>query len=1104
MLSVGKLAQGQERYYERQVAHGRDDYYSGKGEAPGEWIGRGAERLGLEGRVSADQLGALAAGIDPSDVDLQRPLRASRSEIKVAGYDLTFSAPKSVSVLYAVADEGTSAELVKAHDAAVRAALTYVEDAAVKVRRGKGGAVVQSGEGLLAAAYRHRLSRALDPQLHTHVVAANASQGPDGRWTALDARHIYRHAKTAGTLYQAHLRAEVRDRLGLEWGPVAKGSAELVGVAKGVRDHFSRRRMEMLEQAEGDGFALNTKGRAESAALATRERKTYDIDTVTWREEVVARAAEHGLDRLAIEALIDEGRLRRGRGEEVGGPAPDVAEVSDRLAGPQGLTAMSNTFLARDAVREFAEAHRQGARVGDIREQAQTFLGRDDVHDVVLSGELDLPGEQDRLFTTADLVASEKRLVAAATGRAGEGVGRLSESRVERALATADRTLGPEQEAAVRGVIRSGNGVDVIEALAGTGKTYTAGVLCHAYESSGRRVIGVAPTGRAVRELADEAGIVGSRTLHRLLAEVERNPRAKLADIVLLDEAAMASTRHTERLMQWASSTGTKVIAIGDPGQLPSVQAGGWMRAVGERVGRHFLEEVRRQRDPDERRALGQLHEGHSRPYLAWAERAGRVVVHDQAGPALDRVVESWSSAVEDHGLREVVLIARDNETRQLLNDRARQVRRGLGGLGEDHDYGPATVAIGDRIICRRNDALVDVDNGTRGTVLATHEDGVTIRTDSGTERGLPARYVAEHVEPAYALTGHGMQGGTVEWAAVVGEPWDFTRGWSYTALSRARSTTELHVVAAHDTDDPDRDEFAPHYRPPRPTRAEVLDQVAHRMTIRDDEDLAIDRLRDGGRDAATVSPRATQDSGPPQERGADAHDQPITPDRRRLIDLLEERSQIDRRRATLPLDGLRAFEDEAHRLDRAHARRDEIAERLDALPEPRRRLLGIRDDHADLRGRLTADLASADDRVQTLTARVEVMRDAVGGDPGAVQDEATALQERWGPVRKESERLLDHLASLEVRDEPAWATELLGPRPTDPNLRDEWDGAAWTVARHELRFRPDAPVEGLSRPSSGDEVEARRWRSVQAGVHQTRDALEREPGPDISPGIGR
>jgi conjugative relaxase-like TrwC/TraI family protein len=184
MLSVGKLAQGQERYYERQVAHGRDDYYSGKGEAPGEWIGRGAERLGLAGRVSADQLGAMAAGIDPSDVDLQRPLRASRSEVKVAGYDLTFSAPKSVSVLYAVADQQTSAELVKAHDAAVRAALTYVEDAAVKVRRGKGGAAVQPGEGLVAAAYRHRLSRALDPQLHTHVVAANASQGPDGRWTA--------------------------------------------------------------------------------------------------------------------------------------------------------------------------------------------------------------------------------------------------------------------------------------------------------------------------------------------------------------------------------------------------------------------------------------------------------------------------------------------------------------------------------------------------------------------------------------------------------------------------------------------------------------------------------------------------------------------------------------------------------------------------------------------------------------------------------------------------------------------------------------------------------------------------------------------------------
>jgi conjugative relaxase-like TrwC/TraI family protein len=1091
MLSVGKLAQGQERYYERQVAHGRDDYYSGKGEAPGEWIGRGAERLGLAGRVSADQLGAMATGIDPSDVDLQRPLRASRGGVKVAGYDLTFSAPKSVSVLYAVADQQTSAELVKAHDAAVRAALAYVDDAAVKVRRGKGGAVVQPGEGLVAAAYRHRLSRSLDPQLHTHVVAANASQGPDGRWTALDARHIYRHAKTAGTLYQAHLRAEVRERLGLEWGPVANGAAELVGVAKGVRDHFSRRRMEMLEQAEGDGYALNTKGRAESAALATRERKTYDIDTVTWREEVVARAAEHGLDRDAIEALIAEGRHHLDHGDAVGGPQVDVDEVGDRLAGPEGLTTMSNTFLARDAVREVAEAHRQGARVGEVREQARGFLGRTDVLDVVPSDELDLPGEQDRLFTTADLVATERRLIVAAAGRAGEGTGQLSARRVDRALATTDRTLSPEQESAVRGVMGSGNGVDVIEALAGTGKTYTAGVLRHAYESSGRRVIGVAPTGRAVRELADEAGIAGSRTLHRLLNDVERDPEAKLADVVILDEAAMASTRQTERMLRWADATGTKVIAIGDPGQLPSVQAGGWLRAVGERVGHHRLEEVRRQRDPEERRALGQLHEGNSRPYLAWADRAGRVSVHDQAGPALDRAVKSWAAAVEDHGLHDAVLIARDNETRQLLNDRARQVRRDLGGLGEDHAYGPVTVAVSDRIICRRNDALVDVDNGTRGTVVATHEGGITIRTDTGAERDLPARYVAEHVELAYALTGHGMQGGTVEWAAVVGEPSDLTRGWSYTALSRARDTAELHVIATHDGGDPDRDEIAPHHRPPRPTRSEVLDQVAQRMTIRDDEDLAVDRLAEADERSRPDAPDAAAPTLEPPVTDTPLEIEPAEiAGRRRLAALLQEQGRLREQRGQFPIPDLRDYEAAADRVERLQAQRAALAERLESLPEPRKRLLRApTDEYAAERSTWRAAVAGADRAIREAEEHRDDAASRLSDNPTRLRLELDGIDRELRGVTSRTEQALKALADQEVRRRPNWAIRQLGPRPTDYALGERWDHAACEIAKHELRYRPLMRISGLSAEQPAVPGQVRDWvRTVRA----VRDAIGR------------
>ena len=203
-------------------------------------LAQGQSALELSGRVSAEQFGALIAGSDPRDPSTR--LRASAQDPKVAAFDLTFSAPKSLSVLFAIAPKQVSGELTACHEEAVRAALGYLEETAVMVRRGHGGEHVEHARGLIAAAYRHRMSRALDPQLHTHVVAANLAVGSDGRFTALYGAPLYRAAKTAGYLYQAHLRARVTERIGLHWGAVSKGAAELSGVDRPVLDHFSKRR----------------------------------------------------------------------------------------------------------------------------------------------------------------------------------------------------------------------------------------------------------------------------------------------------------------------------------------------------------------------------------------------------------------------------------------------------------------------------------------------------------------------------------------------------------------------------------------------------------------------------------------------------------------------------------------------------------------------------------------------------------------------------------------------------------------------------------------------------------------------------------------------
>lgn len=218
------------------------------------------------------------------------------------------------------------------------------------------------------------------------------------------------------------------------------------------------------------------------------------------------------------------------------------------------------------------------------------------------------------------------------------------------------------------------------------------------------------------------------------------------------------------------------MIAIGDPGQLPSVQAGGWLKAISQRLGATRLTEVMRQRDPKERQALAGLHDGNPERWLDWATSAGRVEVLADGPQVLGQAVKEWASGVEFHGLDQSILIARDNEARRALNRLARARRRAAGELGDERTYGPVTVAVGDRVICRGNNRDVDVDTGMRGTVRHVDPARVVIETDAHLVRELPAVYVADHLQHAYALTGHGMQGATVEHATVVVSPHDLTR----------------------------------------------------------------------------------------------------------------------------------------------------------------------------------------------------------------------------------------------------------------------------------------------------------------------------------------
>jgi conjugative relaxase-like TrwC/TraI family protein len=831
VLTIGKLgaSPGQLGYYERQVAAGAEDYYAGRGEAPGMWIGAGLTGLGIAAGSQVDRDGfmALMRGCHPADGSV---LRSMTKASTVAAVDLTFSAPKSVSVLFAVAGSDVSEALAEAHERAVASALAYLEREACRTRRGHGGVDRVAGDGFVAAGYRHRLSRAGDPQLHTHVVVANLTRA-DGRFTALDAHTLYEHKSAAGAVYRAALRAEVRDRLPwVSWKLVGRGLFEIDGVPEGVLRHFSQRRAEIEQRAVelvgADAAASLSRERMQAIALSTRRPKSHDgADGGQWRADAQARSAEHGFGPHDLAAL---------RGRPAAEPfRPSFAAVVTRLSGPDGLTGTHNTFKRRHAIAEIAGEFTDGVHLGTLENATDRYLDHSSVRSLAPS-EAGVP-----TFSTDDLLTCERQILDGANRRRHTDTAVIGEQHITAALARTLPVLNGDQAAAVREIASSGNGVDTVQALAGTGKTTMMRALAASYRQAGYAVIGAAPTARAARELRDTAG-VGAGTLHALAKQLDSDNGFAENTILLLDEAGMASTRISAQIFEHAEHAGAKVIAVGDPGQLTSVQSGGWLAALTRRHPGAELREVMRQHDPAERDALAALHDGAPEIYLE--HKAEPVTIHGSEPDAIRGVIDQWADMRRAHGGVGVAMIARDNATRDLLNDAARARLKADGHLpAEGVLIGGREWAAGDRIITRRNDRRLDVDNGTLATItgIDSQRRAILVRTDAGDERAIDPVYLADHVEHAYAITGHSSQGATVQNAIVIGRPEAFTREWAYTALSRARNQTSIHLIADHKPAEQDRREYAP----AQPVREPVdaLDALARAMRRSDTEPLALE-----------------------------------------------------------------------------------------------------------------------------------------------------------------------------------------------------------------------------------------------------------------------
>jgi conjugative relaxase-like TrwC/TraI family protein len=1019
MLTIGKLGIGQERYYLDKVAEGAEDYYSGEGEVAGEWLGDAAEGLGLSGKVEAAQLEAMLTGRNPANGEPLLGMNGVPAKGGVPGFDLTFSAPKSVSLLWGLGGPVAAAEVSAAHREAVHAALDYMQREACWTRRGAGGAEFVQGNGYLAAGYVHRSSRNGDPQLHTHVLIANATKGPDGRWTRLYHPAIYDHAKAAGYIYEAHLRHELTRRLGVEWQRVRNGIAEVSGFADEHLRAFSTRRAEILEAAGADASARSM----QVATLVTRRPKEPDIGRgellARWR----SRAEEIGLDRETIARTFDP------EASFVGHRAPAEARTLATSQVERAVTAAASHFDRREAIQAVADSLRQGASGAEVERLADAFLASDSVIQIADTAK----GPR---YTTRRIWELEREALAAAGRMRTQGpdpAGELIAARIIRARPT----LKADQREMIRRLLTSPEGVAVVIGEAGSGKTFAIVAAAEGWAQAGIELRAAAPTWRAANVMRAEglpASSIASLLLQLDRAEHEGGEGLPHESVLLIDEAGMVDSATLARLVSHAERAQAKLVLVGDPEQLGEIEAGGLFRALVERTDPIHLDEVIRHRHDLDRDAAKRIREGEGREALSLYRSAERVTVAPNAKERREAMVRDWHESFERG--EDAVMVAKQNAEVRKLNEIAREVRRQAGQLGaREIEVGEASFAAGDLVITRVNDRPAEIFNRERWRIAEVDaaERRMTLEGIDQTKAvEIGADYLtrtnphsdAPALEHAYAVTTYSAQGTTVDRAFVAADP-SMDKQELYVAASRSREETFIYATPEIQTH---REEIAPdspHLREGIPHIAEAAER---------------DRAQLAAHDAALRS----KFSGLPTEE--------LVVRRAELWAAADRETVLTERRGSLQ-----------QRIERAREHIDGFkAEREAAQALPRREQLACID--------------SWEARSRRETARLEVEL----ADMPAVGDAARRELAVADQVLAQRRELAIIAARISP---PAYIKAELGERPSDPTKRKAWDRGVSQIERYRQEHGIKDPNKALGREAKRGAERARQeatWRRIR------------------------
>lgn len=792
-------------------ADAEENYYTRDQSAADEWQGKLCEKLGLQD----------GAAVKAEDFQVILSARGS----KCAGYDLTFSAPKSVSIVSQIGTDTARRDMMEAHREAVTATLKEIEQHEIYTRARINGEItpIQTKE-MAVAKFEHNLSRNLDPQLHTHAFVANMTNY-NGKLYAVDGARLYQVQKIYGAEYRARLAQNLRARgYEITITDSEKGFFELGGMNQKDMELFSTRRAEILADMEARG--VSGAAEAQLSTLGTRQTKEKDVDQEQLREKWREAWGERQLAEKSA-APLPEREMAKGQ----------------RKAYSEAVAELEQKNYAWTAKQFEEEITARGVGCGMTRERARELIAEDKT---LLQGEIKTKGaaEAKTYYTTIKNYEQERGLFeSVAEGRGGFAAA-LDRQTVESTMGEVCRGNGweltAEQKNLVSHISMSQDNIIAVRGLAGVGKSFSLNAAREVLEKNGYEVMGAAPSGQAAKELAEDAGMEGQTadgatrcgTLQRVMNEAERragnaqpgqnyeNKRDWNFDnikapakpkVYLIDEAGMVDNNSMSQFFKMAEAERAaggevKIVLVGDDRQLPPVGTGNFFSDAVQReaIATAELTDIRRQQDPELLAAVREAVEGSPEKSLDILTRGGDI--HEIKTPKgrISAIVKEYMS-LSDAERAETLILSAKNADRQKLNEaiRAKLVEAGKVEQGKEYAVQPTkggkmearSFAKGDKIVFLKNDIKAGVRNGTQGTIEKI--EGNIFKVNIGKEKAVSIDITKyNRIDHAYALTTYKAQGATVKRAIINMSSQDKglnSRNAYYVNISRAKGKVSLY-----------------------------------------------------------------------------------------------------------------------------------------------------------------------------------------------------------------------------------------------------------------------------------------------------------------------